>query len=62
MEGARCGGKTAMPEQELNTAQVRPGFEQMRGKAVAQRVGTNRLGQPGLLLHLVADPLDLADR
>ena len=35
--------QVAMPEQHLNGAQVGTGFEQMRGKAVAQRVGMNVL-------------------
>src|SRR5437660_4854982 len=33
--------QVAMPEQHLSGAQVGTGFEQMRGKAVAQRVGMN---------------------
>ena len=35
--------KVAMPEQHLDGAQVGAGFEQMRGKAVAQRVGMDVL-------------------
>jgi hypothetical protein len=35
--------KVAMPEQHLNGAQVGTGFEQMRGKAVAQSVGMDAL-------------------
>jgi hypothetical protein len=35
--------QVAMPEQHLNGAQVGTGFVQMRGKAVAQRVGMNVL-------------------
>ena len=35
--------QVAMPEQHLNGAQVGTGFEQMRGKAVAQGVGMNVL-------------------
>ena len=35
--------QVAMPEQHLNGAQVSTGFEQMRGKAVAQSMGMDVL-------------------
>ena len=35
--------QVAMPEQHLNGAQVGTGFEQMCGKAVAQRMGMDVL-------------------
>ena len=35
--------QVAMSEQHLDGAQVGAGFEQMRGEAVAQRVGMNML-------------------
>ena len=44
---AGCLFQIAMPQQQLNRAQIRSCFEQMRGEAVAQRVGMNRLVEAG---------------
>jgi hypothetical protein len=40
VEIACCGIDGAMAEQELDRAQVHPGFQQMRGKAVAALIAT----------------------
>jgi hypothetical protein len=43
------GGNVGVPEQLLNHAQIRPAFQQVAGKGMAQRVRRNRLGiQPCL--------------
>ena len=51
---AGCLFQIAMPQQQLNRAQIRSCFEQMRGEAMAQRVGMNRLVDAGPLGGLVA--------
>lgn len=50
-------GKAAVAHQELDGAQVGALFQQMGGKAVAQRVHRHRLGQAGILPGVMADYL-----
>ena len=48
------GSSLAMPEQHLDGAQIRAGFQQVRGVAVPQRVRRDVLGDPRALRRLVA--------
>jgi hypothetical protein len=50
-----------MAHERLNGAQVKAGFEQMRGKAVAQRVDAVTAGDPSLAFGLVVDLLRPTD-
>ena len=45
MEVDARGAQTGMPEQQLNAAQVDPGFKEMRRKSVPERFD--------ILLHLI---------
>src|SRR5271155_3870344 len=55
MNVPRRGGEAAMAEQNLDGAQVGPGFEQMGGETVAQRVHDDVFAQAGRLAGAVAD-------
>ena len=45
MEVDARGAQTGMPEQQLNAAQVDPGFQEMRRKSVPERFD--------IMLHLI---------
>jgi len=51
------GAQAAMPEQQLDGAQVSAGFEQMDGKGMAQGVRRDRLADPGPVARMSADIL-----
>src|SRR5712691_2453292 len=55
------GSDRGMAHQRLNGAQVKAGFEQVRGKAVAQRVDAVTAGDPSLAFGLVVDLLRPTD-
>src|SRR5262245_13102903 len=55
VEVKACAAQTRVSEEELDAAQVDPGFEQMRREAVTQQMGINGLGQLGRAAGLVAD-------
>ena len=48
-------------EQELNSPQIHPGFEQMRGKTVAQRMDAFAVGDPRQPLGVVVELLGTSD-
>ena len=52
------GRQVAVPEQALECRQVGPGFEQVCGVAVPQRVAGRRLGQPGPVPRLLKEALN----
>src|SRR5215470_13636963 len=58
MEVDARGAQTGMPEQQLNAAQVDPGFQEMRRKSVPQEMGINGLGELGGVAGFFADEGD----
>jgi len=57
MEVARRGGETAVAEQALDRVHINTAFEQVRGKRVAQRMDTARLGDAGAVLGGMKDAM-----
>src|SRR5437870_1974674 len=61
LQVTHCGGERGMAHERLNGAQVKAGFQQMRGKAVSQRVNAVAAGDTRPAFGFVVDPLRLAD-
>lgn len=58
LQVARRSGQTAVPEEELNGANIGAGLKQVRGEGVTQRVSSNRLGDARCAVGFLAGQRD----
>src|SRR5215831_6505536 len=59
---ARCRVQLGMPKQSLDQPDIGAAFEQMRGKAVAQRMQADALPDAGRVRRLMEQAVELARR